>query len=288
MRHVALIAVTALVVVVGSNAAVAAPIEGQDHDSRILSNKLYVNLGAYLVDYQADAAVGSGTVIGTSVNLEDDLGLDGNDSELRFEGFWRFKRKHLLGFSYVGLRRSGFTFIDESITIGDPPQTFDVGADIASKIDSDVFTLNYRYSFFNNGKVDTGFAAGLSVFAFDLALAGTVTVDDGMGGTTTEAGSVSESIPAPIPTMGFFTNFAITPNLIFRMEAGFLDIQVDDYDGRMVDTQLVFDWFFTKNVGIGGGFATTDLRFAKKGTNPFIVDYRFGGVLFYFSGVWGK
>ncbi len=72
------------------------------------------------------------------------------------------------------------------------------------------------------------------------------------------------------------------------MEAAFLNLEVSDFEGRVTDTKLVIDWFFTNNVGIGGGFANTDMRFGSLGDDPFRVEYRYGGVLLYFAGVWGK
>jgi len=279
--------VVAMAIVAMALIPAAEALEGQDHDAQILSNKLYLTIGGYAADFRTDATIGSGSFFGTRISLEDDLEVDDGNSDFRFTGLWRFKRKHAINFEYVAFKRSGFTFIDEEITFGDPPQTFAIGADVASTFDTQVINLDYHYSFFNNGKVNTGFAVGLSVFEFDISLAGTVTVDDG-GGPTTEFGETATDILAPIPTIGFFTDYAITPRLIFRMQAGFLDLSVGDYEGRVISTTLVFDWFFTKHVSIGGGFASTDIRVASLGESPWRVEYRYGGFLLYIGGVWGK
>jgi hypothetical protein len=280
MRTLTVIATA--VVALASVPAVEA-LEGQDQDSKILSNRLYLTAGGYIADFRTDAAIGSGTLLTARVGLEDDLGVDDANSDFRFAGLWRFKRKHAIQFSYVAFRRSGGAVIDESITIGNPPETFPIGADVFSIFDNQVYSLNYEYSFFNNGKVNTGFAAGLTLYEFDIDLEGSYTV-----GQTQDFSKVVADVVAPIPTMGFFTQFAITPRVILQMQAGFLDLETGDYDGRLVETKLVFDWFFTKHVSIGGGFASSDLRFANLGEDPWRVDYRYGGFLLYFGGVWGK
>jgi len=261
----------------------AEALEGQDHDSKILSNKLYLTAGGYVADFRTDAAIGSGSFLTARVALEDDLGVEDNNRDFRFTGMWRFKRKHAIHFGYVAFKRSGGAIIDESITIGDPSETFPVGADVFSEFDNRLITLNYQYSFYNNGKVNTGFAVGLSFYEFDVALEGSYTV-----GQTQEFGAVATDLVAPLPTMGFFTDYAITPRVILRMHAAFLDLEVGDYDGRLLDTKLVFDWFFTKHVCIGAGFASSDLDFANTSEDPWRVEYRYGGFLLYFGGVWGK
>ncbi len=59
-----------------------------------------------------------GTKVGDTLDLEG-LGLSGDESVWRLNGYWRFAKKHRLGFGYYKLGRDGSVGLAEEITIGD-------------------------------------------------------------------------------------------------------------------------------------------------------------------------
>ena len=58
---------------------------------------------------------------------------------------------------------------------------------------------------------------------------------------------------------------------------------IGDIDGRLVDTRLSIDYFFSRHVGIGLGVNGTDLRYKDSGDKPVLAEYRQNGAVAYVS-----
>jgi hypothetical protein len=262
--------------------------EDQEFEGRLLTDRWHVGFGTYLVDFNTAVQIGSGKVLGTFIRLESDLGLDRYRDSLFLDGFYRFRPKKSLAFSYYGFDRSASTVIDERLEIGDEEGNtvvYDVGAAVDTRLASLLFQLTYRYSFINNGRVEAGIGGGLSTYRYDVEFEGegTVIKNDGEQEELSSAGAGADFI-APIPTIAFFIHYAITPRLIFRTSFNYLDVGIDKYAGQILDSRLVFDYFFSKNVGIGGGMSATDLEVSSDDdVNPWKVEYSYSGFVLYLS-----
>jgi hypothetical protein len=257
-------------------------LPGQTHESRYLSDKFQIGVGAFIADFTTDAAIGFAGKLGTQIRLEDDLGVKEDQSSFLLEGQWRFKPKHALGWSFYRFTREGTTILDEQIEIDD--KIFVVDATLDTEFDSDTFALVYRYSFINNGKTEAGISAGLSTFNYGIEAEGEALIGD-PNSPTTDVASADESLLAPVPNFGMYINHAFTPKWVLRLGAGFLNLEVDDFDGRFTWTRGTVDWYFIKHFGVGGGFASSNLKFTSSGDDPWSVDYRYSGFLLYFTGV---
>ncbi len=269
--------------------AIADPLEGQERESRILSDKWYVSVGWFGADISTDVAFGFGDFIGTSIRLEDELSLAENKDSTRLGFRYRFNRKHSIALGAFELNRTATTTIDEPIEIEGPDGDglrFNLGATVDSEIDNKILGIFYNYSLYNNGKIDAGLNFGLSTYDFGLSLAGEAELidEDGNPIGTTQARSGHSSVTAPVPVYGVFINYAIRKNVIFTFNSGALNLDVGDYEGRVADTRGSVEWFFTKHFGVGGGVTSTNVEVQKTGEDPFRVDYSYGGFLLFLSG----
>jgi len=278
------LAIASLLLVLAAPALVHAQLPGQDHDSRVLSDRGGINLGGYLVDFRTSASIGVGGVLGGYVELENQLGLPDSKNIARLDGFYRFASKHAINYGLLGVSRDGQGVLSESIEFEDV--TFEAGALVTSEIDMALLRATYQYSFSNDGKLNAGLEVGLASFYFDLQAEGIGTVDNGQGGTVEEFRTVQTDLIAPVPEIGFFLQYALRPRLIVRARAAFFDLSIGDHSGRLLDTGINLDWYFNQHFGIGVGFDGVDLRYENAGENPVRIDYQFSGLLFYFSGVW--
>jgi hypothetical protein len=250
--------------------------------TRLVNDRFNVTLGTYLADLKTDAGVGTSAGLGTTIRLEDDLGIDDGKTTFRLGGFWRFKPKHSLNFGYFALNRKGVTVLDQEIEF--QGVTYVAQGAVASNFDARLLALTYQYSFVNSKRTEAGFTAGLSVYDFDVGLAGEIEINDGTRQPITEEGSAEEGIIAPIPTVGLFIRHGFRPNLVLSLRASFLNLDVGDFLGRVVDTGATLDWFFSKHVGIGVGTNTSDIQFESTGGDtPFRVAYRQSGFTGYLS-----
>jgi hypothetical protein len=249
-------------------------------ERRLLSDKVNVSLGGFVVDFNTDAQAGT-NLVGGLVQFEDDLALESDSSTVRLDGFYRFGPKHSIDFGYFSLNRTGLTVLDKQVEWNDV--IYDLGAQISSGFDVDLFRVTYRYSFVNDGRTEAGFTAGLSTYDFSAVVDGEATVDDGSGGQTIQRVRAEEAVLAPIPAIGVFIVHAFSPKWILRIDAGVFDLESGDYSGRVVDSRIMIDYYFTRHVGIGAGKSTTDMDFRAEGTDGFAVEYKQDGLLAYVS-----
>jgi len=250
---------------------------------RILDDNWYFTLGGYTAELSTDAQVGTGSLVGTLIRAEDELGLDDQKSTFQFLAERRLGQKHAVGLKYFTINRSGDRVLEDSIEFDG--NTYDIGVSIASDFDTRLIELNYRYSFVNDGKTEAGIQAGLATWKLSASLAGDASVDDGMGGQATAFTRAGEDLLAPVPNFGLFVRHAFTERLLFQASAGFLRVNVGDIEGRLIETSLTLDYFFSKHIGIGAGISGTDLRYEDKGNKPLMFEYRQNGFVGYLSAV---
>jgi hypothetical protein len=250
-------------------------------ESRLLSDRFNIKLGGFLVDLRTDAQIGIEGVIGSFLRLEEVLNLDSDQTVARFDGFYRFAPKHALEFGFLSINRTGFGELEKDIDYLGLRFT----GDFESEFDMDLYRVVYKYSFANNGRINAGFSAGLSVFEFSMALQGEAEIIDPVDpdfGLRFERERADRSVSAPVPAFGMFIDYAIKPRLILQMSAEFFDLEIAEINGRYIDTQVVLDYYFSEHVGVGGGLNTTDLSYINTGDRV-RVEYRYSGILAYLS-----
>jgi hypothetical protein len=273
----------AALTIAGTGSAVAE--YDSSREARVIDDEWVMSIGGYLVDFKTTAGVGSGNLIGTIVRLEDQLGLESDKTFLRGDGFYRFNERHAIGFGFWSLKREGFTGIIDEITWDGI--TYDAGALIESKFDVSWFRADWRYSFMRMERGEAGLNLGLSFYDLSAALRGIGTIDPGGPNEQTGTFEGEESIAVPVPTFGLFVNFAITPNVLFKSSFNWLDLEIGDIEGEVSDISLLFEWYFSEHVGIGGGAARTSIDYRDTGKNPFTLEYKQTGFLAYFTFAWG-
>jgi hypothetical protein len=270
-----------VVVLLVAGPAPALGASGGQSERRVVDDDWVLSIGGYLTEFRTDASVGSGSVFGTTIRAEDDLGIDDDQSVVRVSGFHRFNDRHALGFGAWSLNRDGNATIDDQIEF--EGNLFDVGADLSSRFDTGWLRVDWQYSLMRTDRGEAGFKVGISAYQFDLKLDGQATVSDGAGGTILEEVRAAEDLLAPVPTVGMFINYAFRPNLVLRVHADFFDLEVSDLEGRLVDTTFQLEWYFSRRVGVGFGAQATDIDFRDAGGDPIAIDFRQSGLLGYLT-----
>ena len=253
---------------------------------RVISDRWGFYVGGFIADASTEAAIGSGRFLGATIRVEDDLGLKEDSSTFRAEGFYRFNPRHGLDIGFWSLSRDGQRTIDEEFEFQD--KIIQVGADIASEFDTSYFRLAYKYSMVNTDRAEAGITAGFSTYNFRLALQGDISFVDPNGVLITNLDSVTERIVAPVPTIGFFLNYAMRPRLLFKLKADFLNLEAGDFEGRLLDTTFGVEWYFSRHVGVGLLSNSTSIEVKDRSENPWSVDYRQRGWVGYFTFVFGS
>jgi len=252
----------------------------------ILTDRWGFSLGGFLIDFETDAAVGSGGLLGSFIRFEEKLGLDEDKSVFRVDGFYRFNHRHGFEVGYWQLKRDGHTFLEEEI---DFEGITYISADIRSRWDTSWLKLAWRFALINSERGEAGIGVGLNTYDWDLGLKGEALIEGDDGQQKIETVVTSSHIIAPIPSMTLFLNYAVTPRLLFRVRADLLDLKVGDFDGKVLDMQAGVEWYFTHRVGLGASYNSTEINLkVNDEDNPYRIDYDQSGIYVYMSFVFGR
>lgn len=263
--------------------AVRAADESEEslEEARGIPENFGISVGAYAVRFATAASLDPAEVERRArVDLEDVLGLGRDQTDLRVDGYYRFNRRHAIEFGWVSMDRDSNKVIEEEFEYGD--YIFGVGAQVETRFRTDQIHLVYDYSFVNRGRVKAGITAGLSAFAFDLALTGSGNVQTPEGpveGEIVEA----KALNAPVPLIGLHCDFAIRRRLFLRSSIEYLDVGTSGWDARVREIKITTDYFVSRHVGFGIGYDAVSMRYVDEDDPRFEVRYDYSGVLVYAS-----
>ena len=119
-------------------------------------------LGAFFPAINTELNI-DGSEVGDNLDLER-IGLSEDASVGRLDGYWRFAKKHRLGFGFYQLNRDGSAALSDDIHIGDI--IIPVDARVASELNMSFYTIEYLYSFYQGEKWEI--AGGLGAYWVDL------------------------------------------------------------------------------------------------------------------------
>jgi hypothetical protein len=238
--------------------------------------KFNLELGYFIANTDTSVRLGSG--LGVSVDMEDLLGLDSTDSAGRVRALWRFtdNRRHRLDFQWFRFRRDGSRTIGEDIHYKDKDgndQVIDAGTYVESFFDFDIYQLAYSYSFFQDDRIDLAGSLGLYVMPIDFGLKATGFVD--VGG--------SETFTAPLPTLGVRVDFAITPKWYFRSGLQVFYLEIGEFAGSILETNVAIEYLPWKHFGFGLGFDSLNVKVEADGDDYPGIDFQ-GEVNFHYTG----
>jgi len=245
------------------------PSIGDIHDRWLLS------LGVFLPYYNTDAQINSSNDAGTGVDLEDDLGFKANDSVFRLDGLFRISRRHQVGFTWFRLDRTSAKSIEKQIEWDD--LIFDVGVDLKSHFNVDVYQLRYRFLVIQGTRLAVGVEGGVNLMNFDFGLEGQGRIaGDGEEETYQRAWSTSPLVP--VPSLGVNARWAILGNLFLGGSLNYLKGSYDEQEARYSDLFFSLNWFPWHHVGFGIMYDMVKITYQDHGREFHgRLDYRYSG-----------
>lgn len=236
-----------------------------------LQDRWTLEIGAYSPTVDTTAHLNGPLGNGTTVNFEEDLNLKDRKTSATILGKVRIGDRWRIEAEYFGLDRSGSRSINRTITWGD--DVYPIGITVSSTFDTDIFRLSGGYSFVKNDTAEVGIALGLHATDFRLSLG------------ATGVGSQQADALAPLPTVGLYASYALSPRWLISGRVDYFSLDYDEYDGSLVAAQGGIDYRFTRNFGIGLGYRYIDydLTVTKARFNGG-VEYRFSGPVLYLVG----
>ena len=260
---------------------VAAAQFGEEYNKeRQIHDRFMLRVGGFAASFNTSVRLDKSGLLGTTIEVEDQLGLDNRLSNLRVQGFYRLSRKHRLSYSVFAFNRNSRNMIDEEFKIGD--EVFQLGAVLDSQLDTGFVRLSYSYSVINTGRFDFAFSGGLSIIdaRYAVAAVGAITGPEDIVGDLSTGGTFT----APVPVIGNLVEVRLSRRLFYRGEILFFAIKTGSIEGSQIDGQLAIDWYPFRYVGFGVGYSFLRIEFDQnKSGERLTVDYRIDGPLVYLS-----
>ncbi len=243
MKHVALFAAACLLSLVGATSAGAQALE----------DRYWFEASAFKpnIDTHVKISSASGT-IGTDVSLESDLNLADRETLPAFFAGARLGSRWAITGEYFALDRDGTAAISRDIVFDDV--TYPAGVSVSSSFDTAVYRMTVAYSFIRNERAEVGVALGAHVTQFDLTLDGQAHI----GAAAIQATRRERDALAPLPTVGLYAGYRITPKLTIGGRVDYMSLGVGDYDGQLTNAQATVTYRLFKNVGVGAAYRYVD------------------------------
>ena len=228
--------------------ALTTPVRAQG-----LEDRYWFEAQAYWPDVDTTVSVaGPNGVVGTTIDLESDLDLSDRKTLPAFLAGARIGERWSLIGEYYGLDRSGSASTNRDINFDDV--TYSAGATLSSGFDTKVYRAAVGYSFIKSDRAELGASLGLHVTQFKLSISG----EGHVGGAAVQSQLRKRDALAPLPTLGLFGAYQITPRLVVGGRVDYLSLKVGDYDGRLVNTEARLSYRVIQNVAIGAAYRYVD------------------------------
>lgn len=262
MKTVALwIAVAAL------GATFMAPQSAWAQDETWRKDRFYFGLGLYRPDFTTKVRVDDSVtgISGTVLNLERDLDLKDRKTQATIDAHFRFAKRHAIEFEYVDLARK-----DESTLafgIDYDGEFIGINEDVVTTFETEVARLAYRLSFINNETMELSGSLGLHITDLTVGINLVDEVDENFNDVT-----------APLPTLGGAFKYRFAENWEFQIRGEWLDIEIDNVEGKLTAGLVDLTWFPTRHFGAAIGYHIWDLGVkASKDRLTGKVDYEYKG-----------
>jgi len=233
-----------------------------------------LRLGGYLLADQDTDVKLSKRGIGANINIQDIFEMESTSQVFRLDGYYRFTPVHAIEFSWYSINNSShtdkdFTWEDQNISA--------VGA-LNTHFNTDIYKVNYLYSFYHTDEVELALSAGLHITAIDVGFSGNYTTN----GSADNSGEDAK-VAAPLPVAGFRLNYNIMPEWSVRFAVDYFFITVDGLTGTLSDSLLAMDYRITPHFGLGVGLNSTRMRLEAELDNDVLlnVNHDVAGALVY-------
>ena len=261
---------------------IAVPAHAEEFADKI-PDLVWLDIGGSIAELQTNVGVTGQSGLGATIDFEKIFDLPGSKTTFLIQGTARVSehRRHV-DFGYVNIDRSGSRVIQETINWGD--YTFNTGATVTAKFNTQFIYGAYRYDFLHLDPIRLSGSVGLSWVNLGTGLSGIATyTDPTTNAETTDSFEKNASIGIPVPLIGFNVDWALTKGLVFRSYYRFFRLNTSTVSGGLYESGLHLNWYFIRNLGLGVGYDRTEIRLNEfqSGNNAASADYVISGVGLY-------
>ena len=211
---------------------------------------------------------------GTTLDFEDDLGLPRNQTRGDVLLGVRLFDRGRIELQNYSLRRSGTKqLLDDSVVVNGI--TYSAQAQLTTSFESEVTRLGLGYSFLKTPTAEAGVLLGVQFTRYRLALVGEGRINN----EPPASRSVEERDSGPLPTVGVYGSFALSPNWSLHMHADYLPVDSKRLRGGLGMAELNLYRQLTPNFAAGVGVRHVQYKLDRKSSGELsgTFEYRFTG-----------
>lgn len=225
-----------------------------------------MSVGGSITSFDSKIRINSqNDAINTEIDFEEGLGFD-NEVRLGWiNGKWRMADRHRLSLLYVPIRRTSTYTTTSDLNIDG--NVIKSGAFISGSVKTHVFDIEYIYSFFKRPDWEIGFSAGIYWInsLAEVLAAGEIIVEGSDQEEFRTDYQTNQRLIAPLPLIGFTASYAFNPRWKAHATACYLDVAINDIDGRIMNLNLSTEYYFTRHVGAGAALTAFDVSVRQNG-----------------------
>jgi hypothetical protein len=207
-----------------------------------------IKLGVLWANFHTNVRVdsASGTKIeGTPISMEDLLGLKSKEALFIGSATWRSARKWNWDFEYSNVPRTHTIAPGTPLSVTFNGVTYDITSSqpATTKFNTPLFSLRWRYSFYDHPATRIGLALGIGGFYLNSSIMGTPPDSETVVTKTANA-------PIPIPEIGLKLTQRIADKTFFNVYYNYFLLKYKGYEGNASDLDAGFDYLFTRHLGL--------------------------------------
>ena len=219
--------------------------QGNDDLHPLLTKDVVIDVGAFFPDRDVDIGL-DGTITGPNDSIDFDraVNLGNSDDIFAMEIAWRFSQRWSLLVQYFDSKDSGGAVLDQDIEWGD--FVFGAGSGITAGFDVELLRLFVGRKFDLANRHDFGFGGGIHSMNIGAFIEGTIIVNGMQASARRELDEW-----APLPNIGAWYRYSISPKWAFRSRLDLLSASVGDYSGLLFNGLVGFDYEVFEWGGVG-------------------------------------
>lgn len=215
-----------------------------------LKQKGWLQAGLFYPFFDTSARLDvSATERGTTIDLEDDLGMDSEINSFSIRGGWYFTERWRLDADYFNLDRDSSAVLSREIEWGD--EIYEVGVTVSAFFDVRIARIAIGYDFFQRDRAFIGFNLGAHLLDTSAGLAAA-----NNGGSVISSQldqDVSTGGLLPVPNLGFYGSYLLGDRLRLDGRMDWFGISIGEWDGTMFTTDVQLVYYLTEAWTVSAG-----------------------------------
>ena len=218
-----------------------------------LDSGFSLDLGIFYPDRKLDLGV-NGTIDGIKdeIHFDEGVRLDSADNTFSAELAWRYRDRWSIVGQYFKSTDTARVVLEEDVEWGD--LVFGAGSNVAVGSQFSLTRIFFARQLNTSNSHDVSIGGGIHWLHFGAFIEGEVLING-----TPSSTRRSVSAEAPLPNIGVWYKYSITPRWAFRTRLDLFSASIGDYDGSLINVGLGVNYQAFEHFGIGLNYNYVEL-----------------------------